>query len=339
MRTPGSTVLVAVAVAASVACAGTPVDKSGGKQALSAGAAAASAGGPAARPSASTAPRYGFWGLNGYVSPAGFADVKARLGVTIFQVASSDPRWAVAELLPMVKAAGLTVTLRMTDDHEAYTVNGDFNVDAWKAQVARWRGSGVQAYIDDGTLAGHMLLDDVTNFEGHDPTASELDEMARYSKELMPGLMTFVRQKATALPSPEGGRYRYVDAAVNQYEVMEGDVREYATHQATRAQELGIGVINGLNIADGGDGSSGRPGYRAGHHPMTAAEIRTYGDVLVRVPTCGMFLNWEYDGEEQWSDGTIGAVYLDDPEIQAALAGLAVQLARHRAVPLLRPSP
>ena len=27
-------------------------------------------------------------------------------------------------------------------------------------------------------------------------------------------------------------------------------------------------------IADGGDGSAGRPGFRAGHYPMTAQEIR-----------------------------------------------------------------
>ena len=182
-----------------------------------------------------------------------------------------------------------------------------------------------------------MLIDDITEFEGTGPTAAELDEMARYSKELMPGLMTFVRQKASEMPVPDGGRYVYVDAQVNQYEAMEGSVEYYAAHEAERAAALNLGVINGLNIADGGDGSSGRPGYRTAHYPMTATEITTYGGVLAAVPSCGMFLNWEYDDEEQWSDGTIGAEYFKQADLQAALLALSTVVAKHPHVTLLKP--
>ncbi len=283
-------------------------------------------------------PLYGFWGLNGFVSPSGLNDLKLRLGLTTFETATSDPHWGVTGLLPMAKSAGLHVGLRLTDDHEAYTTAaGDFDLAAWKAQVAPWGGSGVQAYIDDGTLVGHMLLDDVVNFEGRDPDAADFEEMARYSKELMPGLMTFVRQKASALPIPEGGRYVYLDANVNQYEHMEGMVEYYAANEAETARRLGLGVINGLNIADGGDGSAGRPGYRAQHHPMTAAEITAYGTVLAKVPACGMFLNWEYDDQELWSDGSIGAEYFREPELQAALLSLGKLVAKHPHVTLLKP--
>ncbi len=284
-------------------------------------------------------PFYGFWGLNGHVSPEGFADLQDRLGITGFQVAHSGTEWTVETLLPMVRDAGLRVTLRMTDDHQPSTEDGDFSLPKWKEQVSGWRDSGVQEFIDDGTLAGHMLLDDITNFEGRDPDAADLEEMARYSKELMPGLMTFVRQKATWMPTPEGGRYVHVDAAVNQYEAKEGLVDVYATVQADRAAALGLGVINGLNIADGGDGSAGRPGWRPGHYPMTAEEITAYGTVLAQVPSCGMFLNWEYDAQEQWSDGTIGAEYFDQPELQAALAELAALFATHPPVALLQDAP
>ncbi len=148
--------------------------------------------------------------------------------------------------------------------------------------------------------------------------------------------MTFVRQKATHMPPPEGGRYVWVDAAVNQYEALEGPVEAYASVQEERAIALGLGVINGLNIADGGDGSAGRPGWRATHHPMTADEIRSYGQVLATVPSCGMFLNWEYDGREEWSDGNIGADYFDQPELQAALAELAALFAEHPPIQLLK---
>lgn len=283
---------------------------------------------------------YGFWGLNGFVNPDGLEEIKGRLGLTIFQSATSDPRYAVNHMLPMVRSAGLKVTLRLTDDHEAYTnAAGDFDLTAWKVQLSRWDASGVQEFIDDGTLAGHMLLDDIKNFSGRDPDAADLEEMARYSKQLMPGLMTFVRIQASEMPAPASARYLWVDAAVNQYEVLEGAVDLYAAFEESEAQRLGLGVINGLNIADGGDGSSGQAGYRARHWAMSASEILRYGRVLARVPSCGMFLNWEYDAQEQWFDGTIGADYFVQPELQAALVELGTLVASHPPVNLLKPPP
>ncbi|MDP2307590.1 MAG: hypothetical protein Q8P18_16325 [Pseudomonadota bacterium] len=279
---------------------------------------------------------YGFWGLNGFVNPSGLGYVHQTFGLTVFQMASDNPTWAVGTLLPMVKAAGVRITLRMTPDHGAYTTHGDFDLGAWKAHVADWEGSGVQLFIDDGTLVGHMLLDDIANFAGQNPTAAELDEMARYSNELLPGLMTYVREKATAMPVPSDGRYRYVDAIVNQYTAADGDVEVYAAAQAARAAALDLGVINGLNIADGGDGSSGQPGWRPGRHAMSAAEITTYGAVLATVPTCGMFLNWEYDGEERWADGSVGSAWFDRPPLRTALATLADLVASQPYVRLRR---
>ncbi len=292
-----------------------------------------------APPPGPPAPLYGFWGLNGYVNPEGFADVRDRFGINGFMVASEKPAWAVGTLLPMVRDAGLRVNLRLAGDHPAYTVDGDFRLELWKDRLREWDGAGLEPFIADGTLHGHMLLDDITNFQGHDPTAAELEEMARFSKELFPGLMTFVRQKATWMPTPEGGRYLWVDAAVNQYESKDGPVEAYASAEAARAEALGLGIINGLNIADGGDGSSGRAGWRPKHHPMTADEIRANGRVLATVPGCGMFLNWEYDALEEWSDGSIGAPYFDQPELRAALVELGELFAQQPVVPLLKDSP
>lgn len=278
-------------------------------------------------------PLYGFWGLNGQLTPHGLATLHQELGATVVQTASRDPAWTVSTLLPMARAAGVRVTLRLTGDHERYTTDGNFDLQAWKAELARWTGTGVEPFIEDGTLVGHMLLDDITNFEGHDPDASELDEMARYSKELLPGLMTFVRQKASLLPDRE---YTSLDAAVNQYKAGEGNVRTYARTEAAAAKRRGLGVINGLNIANGGDGSSGQAGWAAGRFAMSADEIRKNGAVLTAVPTCGMLLLWEYDAEERWSDGSIGATYLERPELQSALAELGGRVARHPPVRLLR---
>lgn len=271
----------------------------------------------------------GFWGLNGFITEEGLTDVSNRFNASVFQVASSAPNYTVNTLLPLVRESGMKVTLRMSGDHSAYTTDGNFDLEKWKTDISEWENSGVQEFIDDGTLVGHMLLDDIDTFEGTNPTASDLDEMARYSKELMPGLMTFVRQKCSNMPEPirESGEYEYVDNCVNQYTnyqgFSDGPIDEYIIEQTAAAERFNLGMINGLNIADGGDGSSGQAGWSSGKYAMSAEEITSYGEALLDVPDLQMFLMWEYDGEEIWSDGiTIGSDYFDQPEIQAALASL-----------------
>jgi hypothetical protein len=278
---------------------------------------------------------YGFWGLNGFINDGGLQEVQETLNTTIFHTATMDPTYAVHVLLPMVRNAGLQVTLRLTGDHHHYTTEaGDFSLEAWTAVLSRWAGAPLEPFIADGTLAGHMLLDDIENFGSHDPDAAELDEMARYSKALFPDLMTFVRQNATEMPQPDGDSYLYVDAVVNQYRAVEGPAQDYARAQAARSAELNVGVIMGMNIADGGDGSSGQPGWREGRFAMSAAELRAYGRHLSAVPECGMFLNWEYDAEEPWSDGSLGADYFSQPAQQAALAQLGQRLSRRDENPI-----
>lgn len=271
---------------------------------------------------------YGFWGLNGFVSAEGLAELRDRFGLTHFHTATRHPEYGVEELLPMVRESGLHVNLRLVGDHEFYTNHeGDFDIEAWKAMLDPWVGSGVQDFIDDGTLATHMLLDDIDQFDGEGPTAAELDELARYSEELLPGLPVLVRANADDLPVPEGGRYTHLDASVNQYLSQEGSVEGYAQAQEAAAASLGVGLIMGLNMANGGDGSSGQPGWEEGRYAMSAEEIVRYGDVLSATPGCSMFLNWEYDAEERWADGSLGSDYFDQPEVQAALHRLGQRLA------------
>ena len=293
---------------------------------------------PAPVPAAETVVRpYGYWGLNGYVTPEGLVDVRDRLGATVFHTSSRAPGWTLKTLLPMAQDAGLKVTLRMTGDHEHYTTPaGDFDLTAWKAALQPWAEVDLSPFIADGTLHAHMLLDDIHNFDGADPTGDELDEMARISKVLLPGLPTFVREKATEMPTPSAGRYQHVDAIVNQYRHREGDVVAWTARQVAHARTLDVGLIHGLNIANGGDGSSGQPGWQEGRFAMSAEEIRRYGAVLAAEPGVSMFLNWEYDGEERWSDGSVGSTWFDRPELTAALGAVATQVGARRGPPLAR---
>ena len=123
---------------------------------------------------------------------------------------------------------------------------------------------------------------------------------------------------------------------MNQYRHREGDVAVWTQRQVAHARTLDVGLIHGLNIANGGDGSSGQPGWQEGRFAMSAAEIRTYGAVLGAVPQVSMFLNWEYDGEETWSDGSVGSAWFDRPELTAALHALGGQVRSAAGPPLLR---
>jgi hypothetical protein len=271
---------------------------------------------------------FGFWGLNGYQSAEGFQDVQERFALTAFHTSTHAPNYGVGTLLPAVRRAGLKVNLRLTGNHTYYTTaQGDFDLEAWKAMLEPWAGSGVEDFIEDGTLAYHMLLDDIVNFQGQPPTGDELEEMARYSKALLPGLAVVVREDATRVPLPAGGSYEHLDANINQYMASYGSVQAYEQANEESAGILGLDTINGLNIADGGDGSSGQPGWKEGFYAMSAQEIVDYGGVLSGTEDLRMFLCWEYDSEELWSDGSVGSDYFDQPELTEALRWLGLRLA------------
>jgi len=271
---------------------------------------------------------FGLWGLNGFHTAEGLRQVEEQFGIAVFHTSTHVPSWGVGTMLPMARSAGLRVNLRMAGDHHWYTDGeGNFDLAAWKAMLEPWRDSGVQEFIDDGTLAYHLLLDDISTFEGRSPTGDELEEMARYSKSVLPGLKVAVREEAARMPVPVRGSYEFLDAAFNQYVSWYGDVEEYAFVNEAAAHRLGLELVNGLNIADGGNGSSGQPGWSETRWAMSAAEIVQYGYVLSAVPDCALFMAWEYDGEELWSDESVGSDYFDRPENTAALYWLGRRLA------------
>jgi hypothetical protein len=275
---------------------------------------------------------YGFWGLNGFHDADELLDIKTRFGTTVFQVTSAYYS-SVTDFLDTINKSGMKVSMTMAGGHSHYTdSNGDFDIEMWKDQIDEWENSDVQDYIDDGILVGHLILDDIYNFDV-DPTASELDEMAEYSQAAFPGLLTIVRQKASGMPVPNNGVYEFVDAVVNQYKAEDGDVDDYAQDENDAAIALDLEVIFGLNLCDGGNGDSGQPGWRDDKvtYAMTADEIVTYGAALLNVPNLKMFLMWEFDGEELWPDGTIGSDYFEQSDLEAAFLELSILAADYES--------
>lgn len=241
--------------------------------------------------------------------------------------------------LDMVRAAGASVVLNLVGKKETHQ-NPDetINVDMWKAEIDEYAGIDLSSYVADGTLLAHYMTDEPKSRGswGYEIVHNEdIDEMARYSKTLWPYLPTTVRVSPSKLTRHAGGydvllpdwEWQYLDIAWAQYSARFGSVVEYTAIEIAEADRQGLGLVFGLNVIDGGDGSSGVPGVRSGKWSMSAQELRDYAGTLIGSDGACTFLMWRYD----WN----GYVYFDRPDIHEAVTELAA-LAASRNSPRCR---
>lgn len=253
---------------------------------------------------------FGFWGLNGNFEGdivGNLENMKGNTDMNAFVVATS-PDYAVKTQLPAVEEADLTAAFRMSGGNaELIDSMGNFSLSAWKDLFDTWADAEIDPYLGD-ELLWHMMLDDIDTFDnefgGENPTAEELAEMAKYSKNLFPGLKTLFRHDAYDMPS---GDYPYLDAVINQYATRKGSLSDYISRNLEALDELDVDVIWGLNIVDGGDGSSGHPGLSTDKFIMSPQEIEEYGKTLLQLPNSLGLLMWEYDADQKLADGYTSA--------------------------------
>ena len=207
----------------------------------------------------------------------------------------------VGSLLADVRAKGGRIVLKLCMGSDSYVKNSDgtFSLTKWKSLVARFKSANLGPYISDGTIVGHYLIDEpqrAVRWGGKAISPATLEAMAQYSKSIWPTMTTFVR----ALPSElakSSTTYRYLDAGWAQYVSGKGNVNTYISTEVAAAKNKGLGLMVGLNVLDGGDGSSRIAGYTRGKYAMSATEIRTYGTALLNQSyVCGFF-NWMYDAQ------------------------------------------
>jgi hypothetical protein len=185
----------------------------------------------------------------------------------------------------------------------------------WKERVDRFRGVDLTSYIADGTIIGHFLMDepeDRSNWNGRVVPQAMIEEMANYSKQLWPTMVTMVRTHAYYL---EGHQYPHLDATRVHYLDRFSPIDSFINANVDGAKALGLALVGGLNVLNGGSKTSGIPGKWAGKFAMNADEIRAWGTRFLSEDICA-FILWEYD-----------STYLARPEIREALAELA-QIAR-----------
>jgi hypothetical protein len=186
-----------------------------------------------------------------------------------------------------------------------------FSLALWKQRVDRYKKLNLSSYIKDGTLIGHYLIDephDKENWGGRTIPLSTVDEMAKYSKQLFPGLPTVARAWPKFL---KGYNYRYLDAAWAQYSDRFGSVSAFMKENVRDAKASGLALVIGMNQLAGGN-KSGIKGYYSGRYAMSASQLKSWGaDLLSDSYPCA-FLSWQYNVK-----------YMSRSDVKSAMAYLA----------------
>lgn len=237
--------------------------------------------------------------------------------------------------------AGEKCFVRLWRTNFVVDANGNFQISLWKQEVDRYANDpAARAAIiqrsQDGTIICHMLADDILSERLWGSTAplqgALLDEMASYSRQKFPDLLTIVRARFSqignfAFQHLQGvnaqylfGRGGVAQGGMTQSQWRTADATAYADQElADRAglpNNAGANMVLqfGLNVVNGGDTTSGIPGDGSppGKFYMGANELTDYADVLVP-RTTGLFSTWE-----RGSDGS-SDFYYNRSDVQASM--------------------
>lgn len=213
-----------------------------------------------------------------------------------------------------IRARGARVILRLVrGDSRLLGPEGNFSLATWKSMVASYKGIDFSRYIEDGTVVGHYLIDEPHSSSrwGEPISQSTVESMAQYSKQLWPGMATMARVVPSWLAQAPIA-YTHLDAGWVQYHSRRGDPVPWLAAEAAIAQRLGLGIVIGMNILDGGTSASGIPGHTSGLYSMSADELRRFGTAMLSHGYGCAFIMWGYE-----------PVYYDRADIQSAMADLS----------------
>lgn len=224
--------------------------------------------------------------------------------------------------LSQLRAKGGRVLIKLAGPETSYkNADGTFNLTKWKAGVDRFRNIDFSSYIADGTIVGHYIIDEPnfpTRWGNQVIPQATVEAAAQYSKQRWPSLPTIVDAPATWLASAPV-TYVYLDAAWAMFRSKNGNAGTWVAGQTSRAKAKGLGLVAGLNVLDGGDGSSGIRGTQPNTWAMSAAELQQYGTGLLSQSYVCAFSMWRY------SD-----VYYNRADVKTAMGTLS-QLAKSHA--------
>jgi hypothetical protein len=212
------------------------------------------------------------------------------------------------------------VKLSKGSDRYVTNSNGTFSITKWKSLVGAYRNVKLNPYIEDGTIVGHMLIDEphrASKWGGKAISHATLEEMAKFSKQLWPNMPTLIR----VVPSWLGQArftYKYVDAGWAQYTAGKGDPKRWVESETAAAKREGLGLVIGLNVTDGGDGSSKIRGESSGRWAMSASELKNYGTAMLSSSHACAFVMRSYDES-----------YYGRSDIKRAMADVSAKARNH----------
>jgi hypothetical protein len=187
--------------------------------------------------------------------------------------------------LAAIKARGGKVVVMFAGNERYYKTDGRFSLSKWKERINRYRSVNFSSYIKDGTIIAHYLIDEPNDPHnwGSPISGSTLEEMARYSKSLWPGMPTVVRAEARYL-AKFSTSYNNLDAAWAQYVSWKGSPSSFISANVSAAQHKGLALVTGLNVLNGGTNG----------HSMTGSQIKTWGSALLASSYPCAFISWQY---------------------------------------------
>lgn len=244
---------------------------------------------------------------------------------------SPTPEGVIDEL-EAARADGKPIILLLARSAGNYkNPDGTFSLEKWKEEIDAYAGIDFRPWVEDGTLLVHYLISEPmsrSRWGGEVITADVLDEMARYSKQYWPYLPTTVREQPTDLLIHAGGyetavpelKWRYLDSAWARYSDRKGPIDDFVAAEVEAAKEQQLGLLFGMNVLSGGDGSSGEIGYNGGYL-MTREELVEYGSKMIEEPYGCAMIMWHLNHDD--------IPYFGTPEVDAAMEQLS-ELARER---------
>lgn len=209
---------------------------------------------------------------------------------------------ATSSLIPYLETArksGVRVVVSFVGADNNYKSDGEFDLGMWKKRVDAYRKVDFSAYVADGTIIGHYILDephDPANWGGKTIPLATVDEMARYSKSIWPSMPTIIRGWPAFL---EGYQYRYLDAAWAQYSARFGNISSFMAENVRDAKSSGLALVVGLNQLQGGAAGGLNGFYRRGYYAMSASQVRTWGAAMLANSYPCAFLSWAYNSKYQ----------------------------------------
>jgi hypothetical protein len=224
--------------------------------------------------------------------------------------------------LSQVRAKGGRVLLKLAGGEGTYrNADGTFNLTKWKSGVDRFRNIDFSSYVADGTIVGHFLVDEphfASRWGDKAIPQATVEAAAKHSKQRWPNLPTIVNSPANWLASVPV-TYVSLDAGWAMFRAKTStSPANWAALQVNKAKSKGLGLVAGLNVLDGGDGSSGIRGTQPRTWAMSAAELRKYGSALLSQSYVCAFSMWRYSGS-----------YYGRSDVKSAMADLSAQARSH----------